>query len=907
MNILQILEKAVSQDQNEIRQAHDLLEQFCRSNISEYLRSLSEILANKELNSHVRMLAGLQLKNQLTSKDDNERKRLQQQWLAIPIMERDPIKMNVINSLGTEASRPSASSQCVAYIAAIELPNNLWPDLINWLLMILDRNEATKIAVLETIGYIRQEVSPELLVSKSDAMLTAIVNNMRKDEPSNIVKLTATKALLNSLEYIQVNFGTENERHFIMQVVCEATQCSDINVQKTALECLVEIVSLFYQHMEQYMSFALFPIILHAIRSPDPDICLGGIEFWSNVCEKESELQFEASEAAEQGRPPLRTSKFYAKGALQFLVPFLLNIMTKQDEDADEDEWNPCRAASVCLALFANCTGDDIIAHVLPFIVENINSTDWHFREAAMMALGSILEGPSQSQLLPIVQQAFSAVISLTKDPHVCVRDTTMWVLSVICQQMSDIIFKSDILKIVLEVLIEGLKAEPRVAVHSCLAFNSLSESANDIACNQEGVSEYPKSTALSEYFETIITHLLSCTERQDSSINNLRSAAYEAIMEMIKYSPQNCYEIVKNTSVVILDRLNGTLYMKIGNLDKPLMDIQSLLCTVLQAIIKRMIEEDIPKISDSIMTVTVRMLEATEKSGNLSEDGLLVGSSLADVLEVGFFPYLHSFVYYLLIGLRSHQNSQLCSASIGVVSDLCQSTGKLVAPYCDEWIVALMEVLKSSIAPSIKSQVLSVFGDIAMAIGADFEKYLNTVLETMIDAVTTSVHMQNNSQMAHSNHTNYDLIEYLNDLWENILEGYVGIVQAFKGDDKDKPNQNVIRLLQPHVNYINQFLLQVASRCDDLPDSVICRAAGLIGDLISAFGADMLPLCEHMHIQQLFNRGKKSRLNKTKTLVNFALKEMKRVKSSALQSQQGQEAQQQMFASQVHNTATAS
>lgn len=35
-------------------------------------------------------------------------------------------------------------------------------------------------------------------------------------------------------------------------------------------------------------------------------------------------------QAAEQGRPPEHTSKFYAKGALQYLVPILTQTLTKQ-------------------------------------------------------------------------------------------------------------------------------------------------------------------------------------------------------------------------------------------------------------------------------------------------------------------------------------------------------------------------------------------------------------------------------------------------------------------------------------------------------------------------------------------------------------------------------------------------
>lgn len=45
-----------------------------------------------------------------------------------------------------------------------------------------------------------------------------------------------------------------------MQVVCEATQCQDKGVKVLALQCLVKIMSLYYQFMEKYMVAALFPV-----------------------------------------------------------------------------------------------------------------------------------------------------------------------------------------------------------------------------------------------------------------------------------------------------------------------------------------------------------------------------------------------------------------------------------------------------------------------------------------------------------------------------------------------------------------------------------------------------------------------------------------------------------------------
>lgn len=76
-----------------------------------------------------------------------------------------------------------------------------------------------------------------------------------------------------------------------------------------------------------------------------------------------------------------------------------------QDENDDDDDWNPCKAAGVCLMLLATCCEDDIVPHVLPFIKEHIKNPDWRYRDAAVMAFGCILEGPEPNQLKPLVIQ----------------------------------------------------------------------------------------------------------------------------------------------------------------------------------------------------------------------------------------------------------------------------------------------------------------------------------------------------------------------------------------------------------------------------------------------------------------------------------------------------------------------
>ena len=88
----------------------------------------------------------------------------------------------------------------------------MWPTLIQSLVQnVTNENstEAVKEATLEAIGYICQDIEQRCLEESSNQILTAIVHGMKREEPSDHVRLAATNALLNSLEFTKANFEKE--------------------------------------------------------------------------------------------------------------------------------------------------------------------------------------------------------------------------------------------------------------------------------------------------------------------------------------------------------------------------------------------------------------------------------------------------------------------------------------------------------------------------------------------------------------------------------------------------------------------------------------------------------------------------------------------------------------------------
>jgi len=139
--------------------------------------------------------------------------------------------------------------------------------------------------------------------------------------------------------------------------------------------------------------------------------------------------------------------------------------VTQDPDPDDDDEWNVPKAAATCLLLMAQVVQGDIISYVLPWVTQNLNSSDWKQQEAATMAFGalsgrtrpartcaprliawstprppcaaspgSILNGPPEHALLNHAASFVPILISMVAGGVPAVQDTAAWVLGCIAE-----------------------------------------------------------------------------------------------------------------------------------------------------------------------------------------------------------------------------------------------------------------------------------------------------------------------------------------------------------------------------------------------------------------------------------------------------------------------------------------
>ncbi|KAI2511256.1 Importin-beta N-terminal domain [Fragilaria crotonensis] len=762
MDLTQTLLAAGSADRN----AEAALTEYQNRNYPEFVNAMALELATEGKDVRARQLAGLYLKNLLYAQSESVQIQKHEAWKALADDARRGVKESLLKAMRSpEAVARQAAAQAAAEVATVEVPYGVWPEFLPSMLENVTaeaHSEGTKVASLTCLGYTCERMAfldnlPEIAPTTTDAMLTTIVDGIQKTRPEN-VRLAATTALRNSLLFTHRNMERKEERDTIMSNICEATISSDQRVRKEAFACIHTVAFHYYEKLAEYM-MTIFELTTKAIQNDEEQVATEAIEFWNVISEIEEEMLADESDGI-----PGRQCQKYAFQAIGPLVPLLLEAMTKQEDDGDldMDQFSLSIAAGVCLQSLAQAVGDHITGAVLPFVQKNIQNENWHFREAATMAFAAILEGVTVDSIGAVVHQSIPVLMGALNDPVHCVKDTTLYAISKICELHSRAI-PGDVLPTLINGLISKLSfAEPpQVSKQACNALHKL-------GCAFDGdlTGETTGTNQLSPFMPNLLQQLMACADRQDADESTLRVAAFEAINVFIQNAAPDCHPLLLQVFPAIIERLSVSFGLP---LDKESKD------------------------ADNTMQNVLRVLQA--KSSSAQCEALLAIAAVAFVLGEAFEKYMSALQPFLVAGLRTFSAPEVCKASVGLVGDISRALEGKIHPFTNDIMDALVDSLKDAdLDRGVKPQVLSCFGEIAMALNGAFEPYLQHSLMLLMQAAAMDVPLDDD-----------EMIDYMNELRESVLDAYTGIITGMHDGGK-------LNLLVSYLPAILAFLQKVAS-----------------------------------------------------------------------------------------------
>ncbi|CBZ49701.1 hypothetical protein NCLIV_001890 [Neospora caninum Liverpool] len=857
-----------------------------------------------------KQIAAVTFKNCISAKDVVLDNAAAERWRAVAEEAKQAMRLQLLAAIKTEHIQvANAVCQVLSKIGRVELPGDGFPELLPFLLTLVTEATMTPEAsaqadgvsahrkvygrnALTCLAYLCEEHSdiveetgedPADVLSEAHCnnILTAVVQGM-KDEDVQL-KVAALKALYHALIFSKKNFENQTEREYIIQVVLENTKVAHQAVQVSAFECLVKIAEEYYSLLEPYMS-GIGPLSWEALKSGDDSVCIAAMELWNTIADVEIDIQQQEEDAAclgadaPEGAGVPRNSQII-KQALPFLLPILLNTLTQQEsEEADAaDSWTAAMAAGTCLGLCAQVVKNDILPPVIQFVSENFSSPDWTRREAAVLAFGSIMEGPDTEALKPLVEESFTSLVNVLQDSSVAVRDTAAWTLGRIAQFHTPVVMQKLVNadgtvvaenNSLLAAIVHRLLDQPRVAVNVCWLLHELADHMT------AGDGEKLVSTPLDPLFQKLCDALIQVSERADADERSLRDAAFNCLGALINNAGESC----KPSMLKLLDHFVQQLSQSfMFEANEATRQRQGLLCGVIQILCLRL-GDQVQPVASQIWACLARIFRGPSPPANapagtaaqlscsasesITNDALLATSALVNAAGPSTAAFAEDVVCIVASGLENSTGSAAGSSGGGagaaaatsgssttdelqtvricveLVGDVSRALGPAFAPYSGPLLARMYQMLQDpNVERALKPCVMIAVGDAAMTMGGEaFAPYLDSFMAILHQAGNTSYDVGPSNWQV-----NEEWLWYIHDLREGVLQAYVSIVYSFK----EKGMQEQLKL---YVNAMLDVVKAVAATSPKMRgvDENVKQAIELVGDLISTYGGDLT-----LHLQR--------------------------------------------------------
>ncbi|KAK1651083.1 hypothetical protein QYE76_068888 [Lolium multiflorum] len=729
--LTKLLLDAQDQDDSIRSVAEGKLKQRQEHDFPDFLLSLSAELLKDASPPDCRRLAGIILKNSVEGKYSEHNNRNIKRWINLDELIKSKIKESLLITLGSSAAEARhASSQIIGKLAYIEILSRDWQDLIDILLGNMAHQGASpplKQATLETLEYVFEEFLG-LKQDAIDGVLDAVIRAMNRAEQSSEVCLAAVKALHNVLKF--ANFANEDCRKRIMTAICNAAKSDEAAIKEGAFGCLTAIVPEYYMVLEPYME-TILSLTTEALKGGAEKVALQCIEFWSTICEQVIKLREQKKHFAHVSSTA--DCRFIEK-PLCSLVPVLLGTLLNQEGDVDA--LNIFTSATTCLGLVARTIGNAIVPLAMQFVEGNIQMAESRSRKAATYALGVILEGPSIDKLAPVV----GLLVDRMEDPNIEVRGAAVCTLGRVFEllhspALAKRFFTDEDFRRIMAVLSKSGKDVPEVSKEVCRAIYFLAR-------------ELDKKTPFG---------------------TRASASAYEALTEVVRVSNIHDYKASIAIRVLmprIMRRLNTALDAEaITSSDKGnKYNLQALLCDLLLVIIQKLggsREVDMVKeYAQFVLVLFCRVL--TCDCYTARDKAALAIGALARAVGPKFVDLMSIFLQYYNVNLFS-------PIYLEVIGNIFHVLGDEILPYCDYMMYVLFEGLSER---ALKPQILACFGEIALAIGKNFEEYLQDVIQKLREA---------DNPRYYDNIFDEDKVDYGSQLRQGIFKAYSGILRGIK------------------------------------------------------------------------------------------------------------------------------
>jgi importin subunit beta-1 len=187
-----------------------------------------------------------------------------------------------------------------------------------------------------------------------------------------------------------------------------------------------------------------------------------------------------------------------------------------------------------------------------------------------------------------------------------------------------------------------------------------------------------------------------------------------------------------------------------------------------------------------------------------------------------------------------NHQSYKIYQAAVDLIGDLSRALNHKIAPYCDNLIMLLLQGLSSQVLyMECKPATIACIGDVALAIGGKFAKYLQPVMGVLMSACRATL------QMAP---TNDSVRKCMKSTQKKVFLALSGILQGLREDAEAASFLPFVDDIVSFAEILYQQQLTQQDRSDSLKKAISC----FVGDLAQSLGPLIKPHLEKPFVSAL-------------------------------------------------------
>ncbi|KAK4228680.1 armadillo-type protein [Podospora fimiseda] len=443
-------------------------------------------------------------------------------WEKVDKAQKPAVREHLVQAVMNEqvSIARHAESRLVASIAALDLEDGEWPELVPALFTLTSNRDVKQREVGSFIIYSVLEENPTAFADDMEKLLDLFSHTLRDAESAEvrINSMMAIGAMLMMFEPLEDEESVAKLQTLIpalVDVLKGAVEAGDDDKTAQAFEVFQQFLAyesaLLGNHLRDLVQFM---IDLAANTQADDDVRAQALAF--------------LAQTVRYRRIKIQGMKDMGKE----LTQKSMLILTEIDDDEDEDDMGPARSS---LALLDQLSNDLPPRQVIVPLLDALPNFSTHaepgFRKAGILALGVVVEG-APDFIASQVNSIMPHVLTLLNDADIGVRHTALVGLARLGEDIAEAL--TDFNEPIMSALVKNLQAAT-VPVSDEKAAKKNIEIIRSVCGALDALSDGLDSEFMQKYAGELIGHIGQLIGHEDYKVKIAASGAIGAIAESLE------------------------------------------------------------------------------------------------------------------------------------------------------------------------------------------------------------------------------------------------------------------------------------------------------------------------------------------------------------------------------------